>query len=80
MFDLCNADPGLEEAIDKMDFVIKKVVPLKFSLKLWYKLCHLIVPASYSVASNERVFSILELIKNYLRSNSADENGKFAAI
>ena len=56
-----------------MDFIIKKINILRSSFELSYKLCHFIVTSSYSVATNERMFSILKLIKNYLRSTSTDE-------
>ena len=73
IFDICNADPELLAANDEMDFIIKKINILRSSFELSYKLCHFIVTSSYSVATNERMFSILKLIKNYLRSTSTDE-------
>ena len=56
-----------------MEVVIQRVVSLKSTLKETFSLCNLITSISYGVAGNERCFSILKVIKNYLRWTSGDD-------
>ncbi|XP_065218459.1 uncharacterized protein LOC135844239 [Planococcus citri] len=66
LFDNCNEVTSADEIL-KIACSIKTVAPLAF------KICQFMATAGYSVASNERCFSILKYIKSYLRSTMEDD-------
>lgn len=58
--------------LTSLDRIVEKAFELKIVLPLCYKLCTLIQTVPVSVASNERSFSKLKLIKNFLRTTMTD--------
>jgi len=67
LFRMCNKEnKTLNEIIQKSESV-KNILPLSNIL------CRLAFTAPVTVASNERTFSKLKLIKNYLRSTTCEE-------
>lgn len=57
----------------KMSEVMEKSDQMKAQLKLSNSLCQLVFTAPVSVASNERSFSVLKRVKNYLRSKMNED-------
>lgn len=57
----------------RMGYIIQKSKEMKEILKLAFKLIQFVMTASVSVATNERKFSQLKLVKTLLRSTMADD-------
>ena len=55
-----------------MEDIMRKACELKSLLKLSFRVAQLALTASFSVASNERKFSLLKFIKNSLRTTMTD--------
>ncbi|XP_065667626.1 uncharacterized protein LOC136087925 [Hydra vulgaris] len=53
--------------------ILYHVVKLKDILKQAHKLCIFVITAAYGVASNERSFSQLKIVKSHLRTTMSDE-------
>ena len=56
-----------------MQQIIHIMGDFKDSLKVVFTLCQLITTADYGVSSNERSFSRLKFVKNFLRSTMLEE-------
>lgn len=71
LFNICNEkkDPQVKSMQDVMMVAVdhKNILPSAF------KLCRLIFTAGYSVATNERKFSLLKFLKTAIRANMGDE-------
>ena len=53
--------------------ILYHVVKLKDILKQAHKLCIFVITAAYGVASSERSFSQLKIVKSHLRTTMSDE-------
>ncbi|XP_065662441.1 uncharacterized protein LOC136084966 [Hydra vulgaris] len=53
--------------------ILYHVVKLKDILKQAHKLCIFVITAAYGIASNERSFSQLKIVKSHLRTTMSDE-------
>ena len=71
LFRMCNKDNS--NTIKSLNEVMQKSETVKNILPLSNILCRLAFTAPVTVASNERTFSKLKLIKNYLRSTTCEE-------
>jgi len=71
LFRMYNKENG--NSIKYLNEIMQKSEVVKHILPLSNILCRLAFIAPVTVASNERVFSKLKLIKNYLRSSTCDE-------
>jgi len=78
LFRICNK--GNLNSIKSLNEVMQKSESVKNILPLSNILCHLAFTAPVTVASNEKTFSKLKLIKNYLRSTTCKERLNFLMI
>ena len=53
---------------------------MKKMLKLAFKCVKFVIIAAFSVATNERKFSHLKIVKNYLQSTMADERLEYLML
>ena len=67
LFDQCSAS-----AVKSMEDIMRKACEMKSLLKLSFRVAQLALTAGFSVASNERKFSLLKFIKNSLRTTMTD--------
>ena len=68
LFKFCH-----DKAVTSMQQIIHIMGDFKDSLKIVFTLCQLITTAGYGVSSNERSFSRLKFVKNFLRSTMLEE-------
>ena len=73
---LRNKDNNLDHNlvnVKTMKEIVSKARCMKEMLKLAFKFVKFVIIAAFSMATNERKFSHLKIVKNYLQSTMADE-------
>ncbi|XP_065664802.1 uncharacterized protein LOC136086433 [Hydra vulgaris] len=78
LIDICLAEGNEDFNLSKtpaktLQDILYHVVKLKDILKQAHKLCISVITAAYGVASNERSFSQLKIVKSHLRTTMSDK-------